>query len=247
MAHTRPALPILLFIVAACQPSIRPTPVPPTEISLPTQPATPSATASPVAPTETLTPAPAPRDFTEDFNASPPHWQFLQVDNGQPPIEPVVQSGFLVFHLPAANQWVYGLYGPQDYSDVRVDASVETRAGDHGSTGVICRYSEQNGWYEFNVYANQTYVLLYAKWLTKGVARYTTLVRAASEKIQPVQNEIGLLCQGKTLTPFINGVQLRQNPENTFGLASGQVGISAASFDVAPVTIAYDWAKVSEP
>jgi hypothetical protein len=155
--------------------------------------------------------------------------------------------GFLVFELPAANQWVYGLYGPQEYSDVRVEARVETRAGKQGSTGVICRYSEQNGWYEFNVYADQTYVLLYARWLTEGVARYTPLVRAASEKIQPVQNDIGLLCQGNTLTPFINGVQLRQNPENIFGLATGKVGISAASFENAPMTIAYDWVKVSEP
>jgi hypothetical protein len=79
------------------------------------------------------------------------------------------------------------------------------------------------------------------------VARYTPLVRAESEKIQPSLNEIGLECAGDTLTPFINGVQMRRRQETTFGLTEGRIGISAASSELVPLTISYDWLRVSEP
>jgi len=60
-------------------------------------------------------------------------------------------------------------------------------------------------------------------------------------------NEIGLLCQGSTLTPFINGVQMRSWQEDKFGLKKGKIGLSAASFESIPLTVAYDWFKVSQP
>ena len=106
---------------------------------------------------------------------------------------------------------------------------------------------EDQGWYEFNVYADQTYVLLFGQWLAQGVARYTPLFRNGSEKIKADANEIGLLCQGNTITPFINGVQMRSWQDNKFGLKTGKIGISAASFGSGPFTVAYDWLKVSQP
>jgi hypothetical protein len=90
-------------------------------------------------------------------------------------------------------------------------------------------------------------LLLFGQWLAEGVARYTPLVRSESEKIQPGANEIGLSCAGNILTPYINGTQLRKRQENTFVVASGKIGISAASFEDLPVTISYDWVQVSEP
>lgn len=194
-----------------------------------------------------MTLPPALRDFTEEFNGSLPYWAFLQIDNGQPTAGPSAEGGFLVFDLPAANQWTYALYGGQDYAEVRVDARVEIRTGSDGAAGVVCRYSEKDGWYELNVYADQTYMLLFGQWLAQGVARYTPLYRGESEKIRSDANEIGLLCEGDTLTPFINGVQMRKWQEKKFGLESGKIGISAASFADVPFSVAYDWVKVSEP
>ena len=120
-------------------------------------------------------------------------------------------------------------------------------AGGTGAFGVICRYSEEQGWYEFNIYTDQSYELLFGQWLSPGIARYTPLSSGGSEKIKGDSNEIGLLCQGSTLTPFINGVQMRSWQDNKFGLKAGMIGISAASFESVPFTIAYDWLKVSEP
>jgi len=49
------------------------------------------------------------------------------------------------------------------------------------------------------------------------------------------------------LTPFINGVQMRSWQEDKIGLKEGKIGLSAASFDSVPLTVAYDWLKVNEP
>lgn len=173
-------------------------------------------------------------------------WSFLQVDNGLAAPDPRTSAGYLRFDMTAANQWLYALYAPQTYTDVRVDGVVAV-GGTSGAGGVVCRYSQAAGWYELDVHPDQTYVLLYGKWISPGVARYTPIVRAQSEKIQPAENQVGLQCQGNILTPFIDGVQMRQRVENTFALTSGQVGVAAASFESAPMSILVDWVKVSEP
>ena len=238
---------ILTILLVACQPTVVSTTLPQagTQLPSPIVTASPSPSPIPAAPTETL--APAPRAFTEQFDGSLPYWTFQQIDNGQPAAGPNAEGGFLVFDLTGPNQWVYALYNLPTYADIRVDAQVEVRAGGAGAFGIVCRYSEEQGWYEFNIYADQTYELLFGQRLAQGLARYTPLFRGGSEKIKSDVNEIGLVCQGDTLTPFINGVQMRRWQDNKIGLKDGKIGISAASFESVPFTIAYDWLKVSEP
>lgn len=247
MTRIRFALLVLTLLLTACQFATKAAPLSPASSGAPTLELTAIPGFSPApssAPTETL--APAPRAFDEEFNGSLPYWAFQQVDNGQPFPGPSVEAGYLVFDLSAPNQWTYALYGGQDYQNVRVDAQVEVRAGD-GALGIVCRYSEKNGWYEFNIYSDQTYMLLYGQWLAQGVVHYTPLYHSVSEKIKNGANEIGLLCQDSLITPFINGVQMRKWDEKKFGLTDGKIGILASSFDNTPFTSAYDWVKVNEP
>ena len=248
MIRIHPALLILTFVVAACQPAIKATPLAPASSSIPSQEwtATPAPATLPPSPAPTETLAPAPRTFDEGFNGSLPYWVFQQNDNGQPFPGPAVEAGYLVFNLTAPNQWAYALYGGQEYQNVRVDAQVEVRTGD-GALGAVCRYSEKDGWYEFNIYSDQTYMLLYGQWLAPGIAYYTPMYHGDSEKIRNGANEIGLQCKDNLLTPFINGVQMRIWDEKKFGLKAGRIGISASSFDAIPFTSAFDWVKVSEP
>lgn len=252
---TRNRIPLLIFLslTAACQTAAPPlpplptaaAPFPPTSTAVPLVQST--ATLTPPPPSPTVTLAPAPRDFTEEFEGSLPYWAFLQVDNGVPFSGPSVEAGYLVFDLGSSNQWAYALYGGPDYTDIRLDAKVEVRAGNDGAVGLVCRYSEKSGWYEFNVYSDQTYTLLSGQWLTPGVARYTPLFKGYSGKVLAGTNQLGLLCQGNVLTPYINGVQMRQWQEQKVGLQQGTIGISVSSFQDVPFTAAFDWVKVSEP
>jgi hypothetical protein len=243
---------MLVVVLAACQaPSAEPdaTAVP-TASPSPTSTATPAPKPSAVPPTASPSPSPPPpsRIFTEEFAGVSPYWDYVQVDTGAALPNPKVAGGFLVFDLPSPNQWVYGIYGPFEYADVRLDAAAQVRSsGSDAVPGLICRYDETRGWYEFDILDDRTYVLLYGQWLAEGVARYTPLVQAESEKIVSGENELGLLCQGDVLTPFINGTQLRRRQESTYGLTGGKVGIAAASFEQAPAEIAFDWLKVSLP
>jgi hypothetical protein len=238
---------LLMLLLVACQPAAVSTALPTVAQVLPSPVPTdsPTPTLAPATPTATL--APAPVTFTEQFDGILPYWTYQQIDNGQPAADPATRSGFLVFDLTGPNQWIYALYNVPTYTDVRVDAQAEFRGGGSGAFGVICRYSEDQGWFEFNIYPDQSYEILYGQWLGAGLARYTPLFSSGSEKITPTANEIGLVCKGNTLTPFINGVQMRIWQDNRIGLTEGKVDISAASFENVPFTAAYDWFKVSQP
>ena len=214
---------------------------------LPASTATPSL--APVSPTAAITAtlAPAPRMFTEEFDAGAPYWLFMQAAGSQSTFDPEAAAGMLRLGLEAPNQWAYAVYEAPAYSDVRIDAGVEFGAGGRGAAGLICRYDQAVGWYEFNIYADQTYTLLFGQWLAEGIARYAPLVTAQSEQISPTVNEISLVCEGDVLTPYINNVQMRRRQETVHVLAEGRLGVSAAAFEVAPLAIAFDWIRVSEP
>lgn len=220
-----------------------------TETAAAAPPDTPSGTATSTAsaPSATQTLPPAPRVFTETFDGPVPYWTFRQAGNGQAVAAPAIRDGFLVFDLLAPNQWVYALYGGPDYGDVTVEARVQSRTGGDEAAGIVCRYDRNAGWYELNVFADGTYQLLFGQWLADGVARYVPLYRGEADAIQGDENTVGLECQGDTLTPFINGGQLRKWEEAKFGLRRGKVGLSVSAFAGVPLTVAFDSVKVSEP
>jgi hypothetical protein len=249
MKSPRLGILLLAFIVAACQPVATAAPTVAAFTAVPTETATSTPTPSPLppSPTATLTREPPVRVFTEDFDSMPAQWSFLEANADQPTAPPQTDGGFLRFDLDTPNQWMYGIYDPFEYADVRVDTAAQVQGGEYATPGVVCRYDKKKGWYELDVLDGQTYVILFGQWLADGVARYTPLVRAQSEKIQAGANEIGLLCEGDTLTPFINGTQLRRRQETMFALTSGKVGLAASAFEKVPAVIAYDWVKVSEP
>jgi hypothetical protein len=185
------------------------------------------------------------RDFTETFDIPSPYWSAFGTNHIDPDVQ--LQSGFLVFNLTQSNDWADTIYIGQSYQDVRVDTQVEVRAGNDGAVGIVCRYSQINGWYEFNIYADQTYTIMYGQWLSPGIARYMPLRRSNSEKIETGTNQIGLACKGDTLTPYINDVRMQVYEDNKVGLKDGNIGLTASSFTDVPFVAAFDWAKVSEP
>lgn len=242
-----------LLFITACQ-SVTATPTPetlpfPTSTPLPTLlPDTP--TPEPTA-TQTLESSPTalPRFFTNEFDSSLGGWVILQAGNDSVP-NVRTENGALLLQMDSPFSWLYTLYGAEDYADIRVDAQFQNQGGTPASVGLVCRYGEEQGWFEFNVSTDGTYNILYGKWLTVGVAEYLPVTDdGSSSLIQPsgATQTIGLLCEGNTLTLYVNEIVLRRADVERFGLTEGKVGLAASSFDNTPVLAAFDWVKVSEP
>ena len=237
-----------LLLLTACQ-SATPTPAPsffPTETPLPTPiPAT--ATLEPTF-TPEPTSTPLPRFFTNEFDSSLAGWVILQAGNDA---VPNINTGnnHLVLQMDSPHTWLYVLYGAEDYTDVRVDTSFENRAGSPSSAGLICRYSEEKGWIEFNISNDGAYNVLYGTWLDTGIADYLPIVSGQSEyiKLDNSLQEIGMTCQDTTLLLYINGKLFRNVDVSRYETLEGKVGIAAASFEDIPVINAFDKVTVSEP
>jgi len=237
-----------LILITACQPATS-TPV---ALLFPTAtvPPTPMPATVTPQPTPTLepTPTPLPRLFTNEFDASLAGWVILQAGNDSTP-DVKTENSNLILQMASPYTWVYVLYGAQDYENIRIDAQFVNQAGSPSAIGLICRYSEVDGWLEYNVSTDGTYNVLYGQWLANGIADYLPILSASSGAIQPsgAPQEIGLLCSDTTLSLYINQSLIRSIDVSRFELNVGKVGITASSFENAPVVAAFDWVKVSEP
>ncbi|RPI91647.1 MAG: hypothetical protein EHM40_15145 [Chloroflexi bacterium] len=237
------------LLLTACRPA---SPTPATSL-FPT--ATPPPTSVPATvtpgPTPTLefTATPFPRLFTDEFEASLAGWVILQAGSEAAAPNIKNENSNLILQMDSPYNWVYALYGAQDYDDIRVDAQFTNQAGSPASIGLICRYSEADGWFEYNISTDGTYNVLYGQWLANGIADYLPVVSASSGAIQPsgASQEIGLVCSGTTLSLFIDQTLIRNMDVSRFELTQGKIGITASSFENAPVVAAFNWVKVSEP
>ena len=244
-----------LFLLTACQPatstpvdSLFPTATNPTSQTLIPVTDTAAPTASQT-PEPTLTPL--PRFFTNEFDSTLAGWVILQAGNEAAPSIKTENSS-LILQMDSPFTWVYGVYGAEDYDNIRVDARVTNQGGSPASLGLICRYSETDGWLEYNVSTDGTYSVLYGQWLASGIADYLPVVSASSTSSSAIRpsgtaQEIGLVCSGSLLSLFIDQTLIRNVDVSRYELASGKAGITASSFENTPVIAAFDWVKFSEP
>jgi hypothetical protein len=237
-----------LIIISACQ-SATPTPVPPLFPTATLPPTLTPATITPQ-PTPTLepTPTPLPRLFTNEFDGLLAGWVILQAGSDSVP-NINTENDRLIVQMDSPYTWVYAIYGAQDYGDIRIEAEFSNQAGSPSSIGLLCRYTESDGWFEYNVSTDGTYNVLYGQWLSTGIADYLPILSESSGEIQPsgASQEIGLICSGTTVSLFVNQIRIRNVDVSRYELAEGKVGITVASFENTPVIAGFDWVKVSEP
>jgi hypothetical protein len=241
-----------LIFLAACQaafptPTASPFPTA-TVASSPTPTFVPFTETPQATPTLEPTPTPLPRLFTNEFDSPLAGWTLLQSGNeGAPAIK--TENSTLVLQMDFPFVWGYAIYDSQVYEDIRVETRMTNQAGSPASLGLICRYSETDGWLEYNVSTDGTYNVLYGQWLASGIAHYLPVLSSSSNAIQPsgASQEIGLLCAGTTLSLFIDQTLIRNVDVSRFELTGGKIGMTASSFENTPVIATFDWVRVSEP
>jgi hypothetical protein len=114
---------------------------------------------------------------------------------------------------------------------------------------LICNYSDQDGWFEYNVSTDGTYNVLYGKWLSTGVADYLPVLNGSSNRIQQsgADQQIGITCSNGTLALYVDEQLIRNVDVSHYGLTGGKIGLTASSFENTPVIASFDWVKVSQP
>ncbi len=207
---------------------------------------------SPVPATTTPTFIPPPTNtpvpelyFTDGFDAASPFWQFLQAGGLDSP-QAVFESGALHINIPAADTWYLGVHNAHIYANVVVRAKVSASAA--GSVGLICRYDESKGWFEFNIDSSGTYTLLLGQWLAPGIAKYIPVISDVSKQLQEgnVNAEIGLFCEDNLISMYVNDTLLRRMDVTNYGLTEGNIGIAAAAYRDAPMSVLFEWVKVGK-
>lgn len=239
-----------LILTTACQPAAN--------LSTPTAtlPPLPTATSTSIpvtdtpqpTPTPEFTPTPFPRFFTDEFDGSLASWTVLQAGSEATPTIRNENSR-LILQMEAPYNWAYAVYGAQDYDNVRVDALFTNQASSPASIGLVCRYSESEGWFEYNVSMDGTYSLLYGTWLANGIADYFPIMDGGSNLIQPsgAAQEIGMICSGTTISLLVNQTVIRNVDVSRYELTNGKVGLTASAFENVPVVAAFNWVRVSQP
>ncbi len=239
----------LLLLAAACQTA---TPTPAAATLAPTETPSPSPVPLTATSSPTSTPEPSatpyPMFFTDEFDSISAAWTPLQAGSDAAP-KISTQDSRLAMETDTTYTWLYSIYGPQDYGDVRIDTKFVNNALSPASAGLICRYSETDGWLEYNVTTDGTYNLLYGKWLSSGVADYLPIVNGTSGAIPQsgMELQIGLICSGTSASLLINDTIIRNADISHYDLANGKVGLAASSYENAPVIVSFDWFKVSQP
>jgi hypothetical protein len=231
-----------ILFLTACSAA---TPIP-TQVELPsttTPTVTVPATAT-MAPLATATPLPL--FFTEEFATDLGAWASFQTGGAESPTVNL-ENNFLRIDFSSPNTWYYAIRNAPEYSDVSVSAKILGTPS--GSIGVVCDYSESNGWYEFNLASDGTYSALFGQWLAQGIAQYTLIAGDSTEYLKPgkLDYEIGITCQENILLLHINGKLFRKLDVTRYGLTKGRIGINASSFEEAPAIVTFDWVKVDKP
>ncbi len=199
-------------------------------------------------PAPSSTPLPPKRYFTKDFDKTLTYWSTLFASGDSDRVDILNENGTLTFELYRSNAWLYAIYGAFEYENVHLETQVESLGSDVNAMGLVCKYDEQDGWYEFNISNDGTYNVLYGEWLAEEIAHYIPIFNDLSERIETgkASNQFGLDCYEDILQLYINSKLIRKLNVAHIGLTGGKVGLSIASFDEAPVILSFDWVKVSK-
>ena len=244
---------IAVFILSGRKPA---TPIP-TEAGTPTQTSAPTETTEPQVivvtstplPTSTtppveLTPTPQPF-YTETFNGDLSNWSTFVTEGKQNKLNVQTENGNLVFDLGDINLHAYSVLNDFTYTDVKLEAVAANRGVNDNSISLVCRYSD-GGWYEFNIGNDGTYTIFAYDAILKF---YDPLAKGGSKAIKSGNstNKYTAVCQGSTLSLWINDSEERTITVNQYNYDKGKVGLSVWSIKTLPVKVEFESLKISQP
>jgi hypothetical protein len=196
-----------------------------TATALPTH--TPTATARP---TDTPTPGPGDVVYHASQTSDWKNWKDIYFGTSNYTVTPDADG--VTMQIDGLQTYVYWMYTSEfSHPDMQVDVDVAVVSGpNQNNLSVVCRYTPE-GWYEFNVASGGLWnIFRYQK--SKG---YTALSSGGSTAIKANQagNHLTAVCQGDTLTLYVNNVKVASAHDKQ--LTHGGFGVSASTFRIGHV------------
>lgn len=210
----------------------------------------------PVAEEAAVTASDAPMFFFDDFDGAEmsPDWYteyYYYVDEDveeddeeyNPVYEISQRRGALRFEIDSPYLYLYQIYGPHVYEDVRIDLEVENKGVNTNNISLVCRYTDY-GWYEFiatsgGYYSIMRYYEDENKELAYGGIRS---IRFGKEK----KNVFTAICNSRTLTFIVNDVEIAKVKDEEIP-DPGLVGYNISSEAYLPVQVEVNWVEISSP
>lgn len=182
----------------------------------------------------------APAFFTEEFDGDMDNWTYFLMNGSEMDMDLYADADSLVFDLRGENQWVYVLYDPYYYSDVEIEVLAENKGKNSNNVSLICNYTDEYGWYEFNITNGGMYDILVYDEID---GEYVTLTSGGSVHVKTGRdsNVYTAVCRGNQLALYINGYLEKEHVDTIYNLKEGQVGVSVSSFDVLPILVEIEY------
>jgi S1-C subfamily serine protease len=182
--------------------------------------------------------------YQEEFEGSLTNWSVMVLQGEEEQVTAETKDGSLIITIDSIYTYAYYILDSLKVTNTRLDIKAENLGRNNNNVSLICRYSVERGWYEFNIASNGLY---WIKRYDPVLSNYVDIGKGASLLINLGQatNEYGAVCKDNKLTLFINGNEIRTFTDNT--LVVGQVGFSVSSFNVTPVQVALDYFIVKVP
>jgi len=153
------------------------------------------------------------------------------------------RRGALRFDIESPYLYLYQIYEPHLYDDVRIDFEVENKGVNTNNVGAICRYTDY-GWYEFITTSGGYYTIM--RYYEDGNKELATggikSIRFGEDK----KNVYSMICVGRTLILEVNGVEIARVKDEEIPDA-GYAGINISSEGVVPVQVEVNWLQISQP
>ncbi|MDX9863435.1 MAG: hypothetical protein RBT34_01385 [Anaerolineaceae bacterium] len=198
----------------------------------------------------------APKFFTDEFDSetADPNWfdeysyfvdEDVEEDDDEytPSYSIEQRRGALRFEIESPFLYLYHVYGPHLYEDVRIDFEIENKGVNTNNVGAICRYTDY-GWYEFITTSGGYYSIM--RYYEDGNKELATggikSIRFGTEK----KNVYTFICKGRTLILAVNGVEIAKVKDEEIPDA-GYAGINISSESVVPVQVEINWLQISQP
>lgn len=184
--------------------------------------------------------------YIEEFDSPPQNWTYYLFHGEDKDYEIYTQNGELIFDLRGPDQYLYYLYDDYIYDSVYLQTLADNRGQNHNNVSLICNYTPDEGWYEFNVYNSGLYdILVYSVYH----GEYRNLYNGGSKNINSgrAENTYSVVCDNHDLELYINGILERKITDKTYRLPAGQVGVSVSSFNDLPIKVEFDYVMIDVP